>query len=424
MAAFRPNRRLLPFRIPFFRIFYSTTYTTIYILTLGILAITPASMIWTTIQNRTWQYIIMIGGTYILVALCAIFIYSSRLYTNRTVLAGVGKSYVPVEEGEVGKSVRKMIVRQLERSAIVAWEGRPRDLYGEIVRAEQQGVLPGKEEEGLGRNDYLLGREISVDPAYPPWGHVKHLGWSSPAQTEENEMPNLQFAVVVKELPNLIEARAVSLAPPDPLSTPREGAVAADSVVVDVLKRPETMGMRDYLTQLGLLGLVSQAGVGQQFLAMYEQARFSGIPLSEAEFRLLMDAFAQLLAGMTELSPEIIEQIRLQSDERDAPQAEHDKASLSSSSSQPEESSVISPVTARTNIMSNDTTPYLHPETSSMDSFSSVIRRTPEELQETGTPTPMAEGDGRALSIASSVSTGLESDSGSVIRRVGSLDSG
>src|ERR1700761_1641294 len=94
------NRRpghLLPFRIPFFRIFYSTTYTTLYILVLAILAITPVSMIWAAIQNSAYQYIIMIGGTYVLTAIIAIFIYASRLYTNRSVMVGVGKAYIPVE---------------------------------------------------------------------------------------------------------------------------------------------------------------------------------------------------------------------------------------------------------------------------------------------------------------------------------------
>lgn len=424
MAPRRDGRRILPFRIPFFRIFYSTTYTTLYFITIGILAITPGSLIYTTIQNRTYQYLLMIGVTYIFVALCALFIYSSRLYTNRTVLAGVGKSYVPVEEGEVGRSVRKMIVKQLERSAIVAWEGRPRDLYGEILRAEQQGVLPDEREGGLGRDDYTLGREIAVDPAYPPWGHIKHLGWSSPDQTEENEMPNLQFAVVVRELPNLIEARAVSLAPADPLSTPREGTVTAEPAVADVLKRPETMGMRDYLTQLALLGLLNPPESGQRFLALYEQARFSGVPVSEADFISLMNAFANLLAGMNELRPEIVEEIRRQTDDSALAPAADDKMSLASSISQREDSSIVSPVTARTNLMSGDTTPYLHPETPSMDSFSSVIHRTPDELHGASTPTPAPGIEGRALSIASSSSTELESESGSVIRRVASLDSG
>lgn len=416
-------RCILPFRIPFFRIFYSTTYTTLYIITIAILAITPASLIWTTIQHRTWQYIIMIGGTYILVIVVALFIYSSRLYTNRTVLAGVGKSYVPVEEGEVGKSVRKVVVKQLERSAIVAWEGRPRDLYGELLRAEQQGFLPSEEEEGLSRNDYTLGREIAVDPARPPWGHVKHIGWSSPEQTDANEMPNLQFAVVVKELPNLIEARAVSLAPPDPMSTPREGALTADPVIAEVLKRPETMGMRNYLTQLALLGLVNP-NLGQRFLAQYEQARFGGIPISETDFRKLMASFAEILAGMVQLQPEIVEQIHLQSDKQDPRPLQDDKASLASSMSEPDNSSIISPVTARTNLMSRSTTPYMHSDNASMDSFSSVIRRTPDDLPEATTPTPMGEAEGRALSITSSNSTSLESESGSVIRRTGTLDSG
>lgn len=424
MALRRDGRRLLPFRIPFFRIFYSTTYTTLYIIAIAMLAITPASLIWTTIQHRTYQYIIMIGGTYILVVLLAIFIYSSRLYTNRTVLAGVGKSYVPVEEGELGKNVRKMIVKQLERSAIVAWEGRPRDLYGEILRAEQQGLLPDEQEGGPGRDGYTLGREIAVDPARPPWGLVRHLGWSSPDHTEANEMPDLQFAVVVKELPNLIEARAVSLAPPDPLSTPRDGAAIVDPVVADVLKRPETMGMRDYLTKLSLLGLLNPLENGQRFLAQYEQARFSGIPISETAFANLMDTFTILLEGMTELHPEIIEQIRLQTETQGIPQAVDNESSSSPSISLPDDSSITSPVTARTNPASRNVTPYLQSETPSMESFSSVIRRTPEELRDPGTPTPAVDGGDRAPSIASSNSTSLASDTGSVIRRAGSLDSG
>ena len=420
----RQPGRLLPFRIPFFRIFYSSTYTALYGLTLFMLAITPTSLIYTTFGRDTYQYIIMIGGTYVLVATCAIFIYSSRLYTNRTVLAGVGKSYVPIEEGEVGRSVRKMIVKQLERSAIVAWEGRPRDLYGEIMRAEQTGVLPA-DSESLNRQDYTLGREIPVDPAHPPWGRVMHDGWTSPEQTAANEMPNLQFAVVIKELPNLIEARAVSLAPPDPLSTPRGGAAVADPVVAGVLSRPETMGMRDYLTKLALLGLVDPP-IGQDFLAQYEYARFSGAPVSESEFRRLMASFATLLAAMTGLQPEIIKQIRIQAGDQVDEDGVLDSSSSLFSVSEPDNSSVLSPVTARTNFVpssaSRSNTPYMQPESSSTESFNSVVHRMPEELPPT--PSPYIQHEGRTLSIASSTSTTLPSDSGSVIRHARSYEEG
>jgi hypothetical protein len=389
------NRRpghLLPFRIPFFRIFYSTTYTTLYILTLGLLAITPVSMIWGAIQNSAYQYIIMIGGTYLLVALIAIFVYASRLYTNRSVMVGVGKAYIPVEDGEVGKSVRKMIVSQLEKSAMVAWESRPRDLLGEILMAEEDGVLP-PETRSVGRNDYTVGKEIPIDPAYPPWGDVKHAGWSGPGQNQDGDVPDLQFATVIAELPNLIEAQAVSLAPPDPMPvSATNGVVMADPIIADVLRRPATMGMREYLTQLSYLQLINPPEVGQSFLLQYERTRFHGHPTTEAEFKALMTSFADLLSGMTKLQPEILDQIREQArqDKESSMDTEDinpellrgDELPISIQEPQSPVSSLISPVTART-APSRSITPYMQQNAPSEESLGSVLRQPSANLEGT-----------------------------------------
>lgn len=363
----------------------------------------------------------MIGGTYVLTALIAIFIYTSRLYTNRTVLAGVGKAYIPIEEGEVGRNVRKMIVKQLERSAIIAWESRPRDLLGEILGAENQGFLP-PETDSVGRNDYTVGREITVDPAHPPWGQVRHAGWSSPSHGVENFTPNLQFATVIAELPNLIEAQAVSLAPAEEAIIPVNGPPMADPVVADVLRRPETMGLRDYLTQLSYLGLVDRPDVGQSFLLQYEKARFGGLPIPEKDFHSLMTVFAELLAGMTELKPEIIEQIREQAGADDLsldtediePDMLRSRGTRSSAyRSLSTGSSINSPVTARTapSRPSRSVTPYLRQDMESNDSLSSVVRRTPEPLE-------------REESQSSAESASLQSDTGSVLRHSPTIDSG
>ena len=382
------NRRpghLLPFRIPFFRIFYSTTYTALYLLTIALLLITPASMIWGAIENSAYQYIIMIGGTYILTAIIAIFVYASRLFTNRGVMVGVGKAYIPVEDGEVGKSVRKMIVNQLERSATIAWESRPRDLLGEILMAEESGVLP-PETRSVDRNDYTVGKEIPIDPSLPPWGDVKHRGWSGPGQAQQEEMPDLQFANVIAELPNLIEARAVSLAPPAKFGLMGPGGVPmADPVVVEVLQRPETMGMREYLTQLSYLQLINPPEAGQSFLLQYERARFGALPSTEAEFKSLMTSFAEVLSGMTELLPEIIEQIREQTGgDTESSMATGDISPdmlrgqhLSFQEPQSPISSLISPVTART-APSRSITPYLQQQEDvpqSQESLGSVMHR-------------------------------------------------
>ncbi|KAK0314087.1 hypothetical protein LTR91_021789 [Friedmanniomyces endolithicus] len=429
MAPPSGRRRILPFRVPFFRIFYSTTYTLLYIFTLAMLLITPASMIYSAVEAYAFQYIFMIGGVYILLAAITIFIYFSRLYTNRTVLVGVGKAYLPIEKGEVGKQVRKMIVKQMERSAIVAWESRPRDLYGEILAAEKEGLLP-PEAGGVGRNDYTLGRIIQIDPARPPWRIVRHPGWSSPSQRDDNQYPNVQFSDVIAELPNLIEARAVSLAPADPTMTPRDGRSIADPAVADLLTRPATMAMRDYITQLSYLGLMNPPETAQTFLRQYEHARFCGRPCTEDEFAKLMATFSDLLAGMVGLEPAIIEQIRAQTGE--------DAASMSSAEADPLEnraqlrsgstaayrtpspvpahspaSSVLrSPVTAR-EALSCDITPFAtHQHGPSGESFGSVIHYAPNPAEDEVSRQRTA----RSSSLGSASMVSFASDAGSVIR--------
>lgn len=399
----RKKGHTLPFRIPFFRIFYSTTYTILFIICLILLAITPASMIHSVVDEETYQYIFMIGGVYVLTGVAAIFIYSSRLYTNRAVLAAVGKGYIPIEEGEVGKKVRKMIVEQLERSDIIAWESRPRDLPGEILRAEEVGLLP-IEDQSVAHNSYTLGTVIVLDPYRPPWGFIEHPGWSTSAHYEREEFREVQFTNVVRELPNLIEARVVSLAPPDAETTQADGQPIADTSVVELLRRPETMGMRDYLTQLSYLGLVNPPAAGQKFIGLYESARFSAQPLSTPDFKHLMASFSELLSGMTSLDESIIDEIRAQVEPREHSDSETTSIAPSQSGStiyyktpppapRSFSSDIASPVTARTG-PSRNFSPYAQSQAPSEESFASVIHRTPQ-----------SEGDNSDADLAS-VSTG------------------
>lgn len=441
----RPGH-VLPFRIPFFRIFYSTTYTTLFLITLVILAITPGTLLWTSISSEAFQYVFMIGGTYVLTALVAIFIYSSRLYTNRSVLAGVGKAYLPVEEGEVGRNVRKMIASQLERSAVVAWESRPRDTLGEIVLAEKEGYLtdehPGL--AGFDREQWTVGSAIVIDPSKPPWGSLQHAGWTAPAHARGETLGNLQFATVIAELPHLIEARAVSLAPPHEnaeagLFNENEASVP-DLIIVDALRRQKTMGLREYLTQLSYLGLVNPPSIGHDFLALYEKARFSGRPCTELEFNHLMAVFAQLLKGIRDLHPSIVAEIRAQAgSDSSSSTMEADTASLAPSQatgsvlhfatpdpprnmSTSTYSSGHSPVTART-AFSRAVTPYMqHDALESEESLGSVVRRPPDD--EHSTPRPQ-DRDGFASRSQGSSSPSLrtlDSDAGSVVRHYRSND--
>ena len=299
-------------RIPtLFRIWYSTTYTVLFGLLLLLLAVSPADTIYQSIRgskNRTsaLQKLFVIGGVYVLTLLIVLLVYSTRLYTNRTVLASIPKPYVPVEQGEVGRGVRRMVVKMLRRSAVVAWDCRPRDLRGEVrVGEDGEASTTGERPHGKRKGSAHLATIIPISLKAPPWGHIAHPGWASPASTD---LPNLQYNNVVAELPNLIEAKAVSLAPPDPAvedhaHTAQNTPILPDAQIVALLQRPRATGLRDYLARLSSFGLLNPPSLGPRFLALYEYARFSTSPLTEEEFRATMAVFADILNGMTTLDP-------------------------------------------------------------------------------------------------------------------------
>jgi len=289
----------LPFRIPFFRIFYSTTYTSLFFILLVLLAITPTSLIFSAIVANAYQYTLVVGGVYVLTAIFTILIYSSRLYTNRSVLAAVGKSWIPVEKGEVTEKVRKIVVRSLVYSALISWESRPKDLTQELGGRDTD---EAKEQHALMKedSDMNIGKVIKFDPRSPPWGQIQHRGWSSPAKADTTVQPHLYYTTVIQELPNLIEARVVSLAAQSRTSsnTTSTNLTQLNPNAAIALQRPPTAGLRAYLNQLDGLDDVVVPGNAEGFLHLYEHARFSGKPLLESEFTALMTAFADLLAGI------------------------------------------------------------------------------------------------------------------------------
>ncbi|KAF2849972.1 hypothetical protein T440DRAFT_398083 [Plenodomus tracheiphilus IPT5] len=320
-------------RIPLFRIWYSTTYTALLVLTIILLCVSPGDTIYQSIRTSEIQKLFVIGGVYVLTGIIVLLIYSTRIYTNRTVLAAIPKGYLPVEDGEVGKGVRRMVVRHLRRSAVVAWDSRPRDVRGEYGQIVEEGV----DEEGIerqyseeikkektrdkkvkkkGHHHALDTTILHIDPKSPPWGRISHPGWASPSSPD---LPNLQYWSVICELPNLIEAKAVSLAPSDPAledtyqQYPANGPPLPDAQIVTLLQRPRAMGVREYLARLSSFGLINPPSLGPTFLAQYESARFSCDSLTEPDFRTIMAVFADILNGMTDLDPEVIEEARAQS---------------------------------------------------------------------------------------------------------------
>ena len=314
---YRRCRRRIPkeVHIPYFKIFYSTTFTALLIILIVLLLITAADLIYRTYTDGRLYNIFIVGGVYVLTFLVIAFFYGVRLYTNRIVLASIPKSSIPIEKGDVSKSVRKIIEENLVRSAVIAYEACPRDLRDERLVAGKASA-PTSRRNSV--KDYQVISQIhGVNK--PTWGPISHAGWSSPSSSD---LPNLQFHPVILELPHLIEAKAVSLAPdeqqyqpePETPDTAENEVPKPDAVIVGALQRPAMMGMRDYFEQMITLGIIDPPSLGSEFLTLYERARFSGIEVEEQDFRTLMGTFAEVLRGMRPLDQATIAQLHAEAE--------------------------------------------------------------------------------------------------------------
>ena len=308
-----PHLRRHP-RIPFFRIFYSTTFTVLSLILAVLLLVTPGDHIRESFKKGEIFHIFIVAGLYLLTLLVAIFIYAGRLYATRTALARIPKEVNWGEEqGKMGREIKK----GLARSATIAYESHPRDLRDEKAeRGVRKRARLGRRAEGRQSLD-------SVASFEPAWGTIAHPGWSSPCSPD---LPNLQYEPVIVELSHLIEAKAVSLAPPDPLSPSYEPdgnldqaeaeaeaeaeAPIPDPIAVELLQRPSSMGLRDYLSHLATVGMLDLEPLVSDFSTRYEYARYSGQDLDEAEFRTLMAVFAEILRGMRPLDVAIVDEMR------------------------------------------------------------------------------------------------------------------
>lgn len=308
--------------IPFFRIFYSTTFTILTLLLAGLLLITPSEQVWQSFRNKQIFNIFFIIGSHLLTLAVAIFIYAGRLFANRKALAAIPKSWSPIEKADVEKPVRRIVRENLKRSALIAFEAHPRSLQDDATPMARGGAA--HEENPDGDAALLQARNDKVDDSpLPIWGKISHAGWSSPSSPD---LPNLHYAPVIIELSHLIEAKAVSLAPHDPLfptppssPTPNQSLQETplpDALAVEILQRPATMGLRDYITHLTSLDMIHPPQLGGEFLELYEKARFSANPLEESDFRSLMHVFAEILRGMTVLGRDIAAALHEEEDER------------------------------------------------------------------------------------------------------------
>ncbi len=277
-----------------FLIVYNFIYYFLYLVLFAFLVVTPIDLIQQSVQGHRKYDILLLIVCYVVTVLVVAFIYASRLFISRSVLASIPKHWVPVEKGDLPPDVRQMVVEGLARSAAIAYAARPRMPLAPVA----QGPVAAAGRQASPSSAGKEARPVEMPRHKPVGGEIEHPGWASPLSPD---LPSLQYDTVVSELPNLIEAKAITLAPPDPDSHLDPPALDPDAVAL--LQKPDSLGLREYLLYLTDLAVLAPLPVTAQFLAAYEAARYSGRPLSNDQFRTLMHLFSDLLQNMHPLSP-------------------------------------------------------------------------------------------------------------------------
>lgn len=300
-----------------FRVIYDSIYVFLSLIVLLLLLVTPADNVRLALQNRQNLHVLTTVVCLSATLLFVVLLYFARLYVNRTALANIPKPWIPIGRGEVKKSVRKMIVASMSRSAAIAYESKPRVAPARPLtamtdpeeREEEEARAEGKKRKSTLRVFQLKKAPtvedkmgITLPPHRAVWGEIEHYGWSSPNSLD---LPELQYSTVISELPNLIEAKALTLAPPVPEMNHVEPPVL-DPEAIGLLQRPDNLALRQYLTQLAELGVLAPSRTTADFLSAYEYARYSTRPISNCSFRELMHLFAELLRTMQPLDPAVL----------------------------------------------------------------------------------------------------------------------
>lgn len=210
--------------------------------------------------------------------------------------------------------------KEASKEATDRFAGRQSRWKPKVRRGLSAGTIEGRESEHDSTTTHPSGHDeptcINIGALHGGshiWGEIEHPGWGPPTSPD---LANVQYDTVIRELPNLIEAKAITLAPPDRAC---EGEVEGeagrmdppllDPVAVELLQRHESMGLREYLTSLTELGVVVPSEALSEFIKLYERARYSTRPLSLDEFRRLMHVFAEVLKDMRPLDPMVLDEI-------------------------------------------------------------------------------------------------------------------
>ncbi|OAQ96022.1 hypothetical protein LLEC1_03763 [Akanthomyces lecanii] len=236
------------------RILYRSVYILFYLILIGLLLITPGDIIQRSIRNRQRYNILVLALVYAATILIIAFVYATRLYVNKTALAAIPKSWVPIDKGDVKERVYKMICAGLNRSAAITFLSRPRDKSVADENASRENLfaqprVPIKTARTVG-----LELGVILPARGTNWADIEQPGWASP---NSPDLPDLQYSTVLSELPNLIEAKALTLVPNDRTTTMMNAEKPQlDPDVVALLQRDPTMSLRSYLDNLAELGVI------------------------------------------------------------------------------------------------------------------------------------------------------------------------
>lgn len=423
------------------RITYHSLYYFLSLILLLLLSVTPADAIRQSIINGQRLHILTLIICLSVALAAVVCIYFFRLYVMRTALTSIPKPYIPIEKGDVRASVRKVIAYGLSRSAAIAFESRPRVIPARPPTANMEG-------EGNGENKKDRKKTLGIFPlrkaatpeekmgiTLPPhsavWGEIEHNGWASP---NSPDLPNLQYSTVIQELPNLIEAKALTLIPP-PLES-ELGQPVLHPEAIRLLERQENLGLRQYLAHLAQLDVLAASRTTADFLSSYEYARYSTRPISNARFRELMHLFAEILRTMQPLDPQILisaddgTSISTESDDIDDDAPRESSPSIPHGSLYRQRSSATTSSNASSN-SSQIRRPVVKVRNSSQGTWAGTYRTaptTPKSRRTAVTPSPTSSVNTFAQSrppfdvgaeisgSSSSISLGSTSFSGSVIR--------
>ncbi|KAG6012114.1 hypothetical protein E4U43_007941 [Claviceps pusilla] len=329
----------MQYRRLFSRILYGSIYIILFLVLVSLLLVTPGDAIQRSLRNDQNYNVLILTISYVVTAMTVVFVYILRLYINKTALAAIPKAWLPIDKGDVRDEVYRMIHSGLSRSAVIAYAARPREHTIDLDETPTLGEGGGGDHDNGDDVDYdgaeqqraksrskrtkaktvtvsedsgsLLTTLLPTRRRQPVWGEIEHDGWASPTSTD---LRNLQYSSVVCELPNLIEAKALSLAP----ATPQSAEATA------LLQRAPCMTMSDYLDHLSSIGVLPRVDdestmmtttttgsttATTQFLARYEHARYSNRPLSNKLFRELMHLFAEILRAMQPLDPSLVQSL-------------------------------------------------------------------------------------------------------------------